>query len=107
MKRKKYAQNGLRHVRDFWQAAQDEKYGLALSEPAVGVLLVTPRLYMVDGRQQIVAGHVGIITEVRDSSILWVHANPRAARVEEVAIRASAPLGAISLAGMFAANFLS
>lgn len=100
--------NGPRHVRDFWRLAQRGESGIAVTHPVVGSLLVTPRVYDVAGRQPTVPAHMGILVEVSEEKPLrWLHANPQSGKVEEcVVVSQSVPLGAISLVGFFAANFL-
>lgn len=99
---------GPRHVRDFWQAAQQNEHGLAVTTPAVGDLLITPRIYDIAGERRTVPAHIGIITAIEEEKPMrWIHANPQSGKVEEgVVLSAGIPLGAISLAGLFTADFL-
>lgn len=77
--------NGLRHVRDIWQAALSDTPPFRLSELAVGSLAVTARTYTIGGGRVIMPGHVGIITD--RESLTLLHANPAAGVVEERPIR--------------------
>lgn len=98
--------HGPRHVRDFWQAAQDGEE-LALGRPVIGNALVTPRVYDIWGKKRVMPAHIGILTEVSEGKPLrWLHANPQTGRVEEAeVVSLGIPLGAISLGGVLAADF--
>lgn len=101
------AWTGPRHVRDFWCAARQDDQRMSFDAPAVGSLLVAPRIYTVAGELRVVPGHIGIITRANENEpIRWIHANPRDGKVEESTVVSSGvPLGAVSLAGFFAADF--
>jgi hypothetical protein len=87
-----------RHVREIWASALDGTGSFRLSGIEAGALLVIPRRYTFQGRYQIVAGHIGLITDVTESYLNLLHARARTGTVEETVFRRSAPyLGAVTL----------
>jgi hypothetical protein len=74
---------GLRHVRDIWQAAQTGRPSFDLAELAVGTLLITRRIHTIGGEAIEVPGHVGIVTDTAGEIPSFIHAQAGAGKVEE------------------------
>lgn len=88
----------LRHAREMWAVATTDQPGLTSSEVVFGSILVLSREYHIGDRIQKIAGHVGIVTNVR-SGLRYLHASPQAALVKEAPCRAtqSTIMGAMKL----------
>lgn len=81
-----------RHVRDIWdQAEVSERFRRVGIK--VGSFLITRRKYEYDDGKKIeVAGHIGLITDVTEETIVWIHASPPIGRVEERQLKTAATI---------------
>lgn len=80
----------MRHVREIWTAAQNNKEPFAFGELAVGSLIVTARTYTLGNERVKIPGHIGIITDAKYPS--FIHASAKAGKVEERPLRSFSTL---------------